>query len=276
MTNSAIKWHGGKSYLAKDIIRLMPSHLHYVEPYFGGGAVLLAKNPLGISEVVNDIYGGLTNFWQVLQDEKKFSAFQRRIEATPFSQVEFEDAQYHNLRLLQHRDIDAAVAFFVYCRQSRAGQMKDFATISRNRTRRKMNEQASAWLSAIEGLPAIHERLKRVVILNDNALNVIKTQDGQKTLFYLDPPYMAETRASVDVYDHEMSDASHHSLLEMLSDIQGKFLLSGYRNSLYDNFAKQNKWNRMDFERPNNAAGGTTKRRMIECVWMNYTPTIEA
>lgn len=267
--NSAIKWHGGKTYLAKDIINLMPPHLHYVEPYFGGGAVLLAKNPLGISEVVNDIHGGLTNFWQVLQDDATFSAFQRKIEATPFSQVEFEIARSS---YSQDWDVDAAVAFFVFCRQSRAAQMKDFATLSRNRTRRKMNEQASAWLTAIEGLPDIHDRLKRVVILNDDALNVIRTQDGPKTLFYLDPPYMAETRASADVYRHEMSDADHSSLLKMLSGIRGKFLLSGYRNSLYDDVANQNGWQRVDFERPNNAAGGASKRRMIECVWMNYTP----
>lgn len=40
-----LKWHGGKSYLADWIISLMPKHLHYVEPYAGGLAVLLAKDP---------------------------------------------------------------------------------------------------------------------------------------------------------------------------------------------------------------------------------------
>ena len=36
-----LKWWGGKSYLADWIISLMPKHLHYVEPYAGGLAVLL-------------------------------------------------------------------------------------------------------------------------------------------------------------------------------------------------------------------------------------------
>ena len=40
-----LKWHGGKYYLAPQIIDLMPPHLHYVEPYFGGGAVLLSRDP---------------------------------------------------------------------------------------------------------------------------------------------------------------------------------------------------------------------------------------
>jgi DNA adenine methylase len=51
-----IKWHGGKHYLAKWIISLMPPrntwHL-YREPYFGGGSVLLQMDPDGISEAVN-------------------------------------------------------------------------------------------------------------------------------------------------------------------------------------------------------------------------------
>jgi DNA adenine methylase len=61
-----LKWHGGKYYLARRIIELMPPHLHYCEPFFGGGAVLMAKDPKGVSEVVNDIYGELINFWRVL------------------------------------------------------------------------------------------------------------------------------------------------------------------------------------------------------------------
>ena len=44
--NLPLKWHGGKYYLASKIVRLMPPpHLHYVEPYFGGGAVLFARDP---------------------------------------------------------------------------------------------------------------------------------------------------------------------------------------------------------------------------------------
>lgn len=64
-----LKWHGGKHYLAKRIVALMPPHVHYVEPYAGGLSVLLAKDPEGVSEVVNDIHGDLTNFWQCLADD---------------------------------------------------------------------------------------------------------------------------------------------------------------------------------------------------------------
>jgi hypothetical protein len=59
-----IKRHGGKHYLAKRIISLMPPHTHYVEPFFGAGGVLLQKNPEGVSEVINDIDGELICFWR--------------------------------------------------------------------------------------------------------------------------------------------------------------------------------------------------------------------
>ncbi len=36
----AIKRHGGKHYLADWIISHMRRYAHYVEPYFGAGAVL--------------------------------------------------------------------------------------------------------------------------------------------------------------------------------------------------------------------------------------------
>ena len=87
-----LKWPGGKHYLATDVIDLMPLHTHYVEPYFGGGAVLLAKNPEGVSEVVNDLNGDLTNFWRVLQDEADFEQFARTMSAMPFSQAEWNRA----------------------------------------------------------------------------------------------------------------------------------------------------------------------------------------
>src|SRR6476660_6923423 len=88
-----LKYHGGKSYIAPKIVALMPPHLHYVEPFAGGLSVLLAKNPEGVSEVVNDLDGDLTNFWRVLQDREAFEEFRRRVEAVPFSEAEYEKYQ---------------------------------------------------------------------------------------------------------------------------------------------------------------------------------------
>lgn len=268
-TATVLKWHGGKSYLAPKIIALMPKHIHYVEPYFGGGSVLLAKDPEGVSEVVNDKNCELTNFWNCLKDGLAFRLMRRYLEATPFSEDVWNDIGQW-LATSPGAPVDHAVAFFIHCRQSLAGRMKDFATLSRTRTRRGMNEQASAWLTAIEGLPAVHERLKRVVILNRDALDVIVQQDGPGTVFYCDPPYLHDTRACRDAYAHEMTAAQHADLLAVLGGIKGRFLLSGYDHLLYQQAEIGYGWKRHEFELPNNAAGGSEKRRMREVLWQNF------
>lgn len=277
-----LKWHGGKHDMAAKIIGMMPPRcknpnkpapdddgwLHFVEPYFGGGAVMLAMDPEGISDVANDLNSHLTNLWRVLQDDASFDLFSRRVAAVPFSEWEWRSA--NRRLLLEEIDVSYAVSFFVHCRQSLSGRMKGFAGITRNRTRRGMNEQVSAWLNCVEGLPAVHARLKRVLILNKTALEVIKSEDGPRTLFYLDPPYIHETRATTGEYAHEMTDAEHGDLLTDLTAIKGRFLLSGYHSDLYDTHAAFHGWKCHEFEINNHAAGGKTKRRMTECLWCNF------
>jgi DNA adenine methylase len=275
-----LKWWGGKKYLAPRFIDLMPRHLHYVEPYGGGLAVLLNKDPFdrrhqwgeksdqqGISEVVNDVYGSLQNFWSVLKSEEGFLRFQRILDATPFSEDEFNRSD-GAMCPVTDVDVDAAVAFFVRCRQSRTGGFKEFATLSRKRTRRRMNEQASAWLNAVDKLNTVHARLKRVVILCRDALDVIEQQDDEQTLFYLDPPYLPSTRATAGSYAHEMTETDHRRMLDSIRCRKGAVMLSGYPNALYDEWLHD--WNRHDFPIDNKAAGGKSKRKVIESVWCNF------
>ncbi len=284
-----IKWHGGKYYLRKWIIDLMPPHLHYVEPFFGGGGILLARDPdrdwmatgeeklpaalKGSSEVANDLHGELINFWRVLQNADDFEAFRRRVELTPFSEAEFDDAfknaASHESNQPECR-IERAVRFFILARQSRQGLMRDFATLSRNRTRSRINEQVSAWLNVIEGLPDVHQRLRNVVILNQNACDVIRKQDGEHTLFYCDPPYLHETRSTTGEYAFEMTEAQHKELLEILAKIQGKFMLSGYPSDLYQDWQRQNNFNCHVFLIDNKASSGKVKETMKECLWCNF------
>ncbi len=271
--NPPLKWHGGKHYLASRIIALMPKHTHYVEPFAGGLSVLLAKGPEGVSEVVNDLNGQLTNFWDVIRLPELFERFQRMAQATPFSELEWQrGGEFQEHFLPTCYPVESALAFFVRCRQSLAGRMEPFAPLSRTRTRSGMNEQVSAWLTAVEGLPAVHARLKRVVILNRNALDVIRGQDGPQTLFYLDPPYLHETRKTTREYgDHEMTAEQHNDLCTVIRKCEGKVMLSGYPSELYRFQLESQGWHRHDFEIANNASGAKEKRRMTECVWCNFS-----
>jgi DNA adenine methylase len=273
-----LKTHGGKNYLAGWIISLMPRHRHYVEPYAGGLAVLLARDPEdpslwledsgdqgGVSEVANDIDGPLTNFWRVVRDERLFPRFARQVEAVPLSRVEWEVAHEH---VYGQDPVADAVAFFVNCRQSLAGRRKGFTSLTRTRTRRHMNGGVSEWLSAVDGLPAVHARLRRVVVENMPALDLIRREDDIGTLFYADPPYLPRTRTAPDVYVHEMSEADHRELLDTVTRCKGKVMLSGYANDLYDSTLAG--WGRHTRDIANHASGAGTKGRETEVLWCNF------
>lgn len=276
MKSLPLKWHGGKQYLAKWIIEHFPEHIHYVEPYFGGGAVLFAKQDRwrelqvdGHSEVVNDINGHLVAFWRVLADDELYERFMRQVSGIPVCEYAFQDA----LEILSRGSLSmfhVGLATFIRYRQSRQGLGRVFGTLSRTRTRRGMNEQASSWWSAVEGLPEAHERLKRVVIFNRDALDVIRQQDGPDTFFYLDPPYLHETRVTTGDYEHEMTEEQHKELLSLLMNIKGKFLLSGYRSKWYDDVATKMGWHRSEQVIDCKASSKKVKENRRECLWRNY------
>ena len=263
-----LKWHGGKSPLANRIAAMMPPHTHYCEAFAGGLSVLLAKSPIGVSEVVNDVHRDLTNFWRVLQDPDQFARFQRVVQAVPFSEVEWRRAVARLKRGPGDDAVDDAVAFFICCRQSLAGRMDSFSPLSRSRVRCGQNEQASGWLSAVVGLPAVHARLSRVAVLCRPAAGGDSPTGWPQTLFYLDPPYLHETRTAKTVYTHEMSENDHRELLGLVRMVRGKVLLSGYPSAMYDTALAD--WNRHTFDCANHAANGELKRRQTEVIWTNF------
>jgi DNA adenine methylase len=67
-----------------------------------------------------------------------------------------------------------------------------------------------------------------------------------------------------------MSEADHEKLLKALSEIEGKFILSGYRSDLYDDFANRFGWRRVDREIDCKASAKKEKPTRVECLWLNY------
>jgi DNA adenine methylase len=101
-----------------------------------------------------------------------------------------------------------------------------------------------------------------------DAVSLIVREDTPTTLFYLDPPYYPGSRTTPDVYAHEMRADEHAELIAAIRRCKGKVMLSGYHNDLYDRQLKS--WTVHEFDLPNHAAGGGTKRRMTEVLWCNY------
>lgn len=263
-----ITYFGGKFYLAQEIIKLFPEHKTYCEVFAGSGQVLFAKQPSSI-EIYNDLESKVVNFYRVLRDKDKYQELIRLLSLTPYSREEF----YNCRDTLENEqdDIQKAWLFFITARQSFASKQDSWGFVVTD-SNANMASQVSKYLSSINLLPVIHKRLQRVQIENKDFKDIIKNYDTKDTLFYCDPPYLSEVRQTFNDYKHEMSYEDHVELIELLKNIEGKAILSGYDNELYNSLLECS-WDKKEFDimlSCEHTKDLVTRQRRTETLWFNY------
>jgi len=261
----AFGWYGGKYSHLDWLLPLLPKTTHYCEPFGGSAAVLLNREPSPV-ETYNDIDGEVVNFFRVLREQK--DALIEAIGLTPFSREEFKKAISEPLDGLS--DLERARRFYIRARQVRTGLAQ---TASNGRwahcrltSRAGMAGAVSRWLGMVEALPEIAQRLLRVQIENDLAINVIRRYDSEETLFYCDPPYPHESRGDSNAYLYEMTNEDHVKLAEVLRNVKGKVALSGYHCDLLDEL--YGNWN---VHEANSKKIHSVKTERTEVLWTNYS-----
>ena len=262
----AFGWYGGKFVHLDFILPHLPTDAeHFCDAYGGSAAVLINRVPAKV-ETYNDLDTELVNFFAVLRDQP--DELIRSIGLTPFSREELVKACGSSKN---QPPLERARRFYVRARQTRTGLAQ---TSSEGRwahcvltSRAGMAGAVSRWLGAVEKLPEIAQRLQRVQIENAPALEVIRRYDTPKTLFYLDPPYVHDSRADSSAYGHEMTDQDHRDLAAVLRSLQGRAVLSGYRCDLYDELFGD--WRRVDA--PEKICNSSKSLRR-ESLWMNFNP----
>ena len=258
-----VKWHGGKYYLCRRIISLFPPHTIYLEPFGGAASVLLNKEPSEV-EAYNDLDLRITRLFRVLQT--RGLEFVQRLRFVPYSQYEFECAACCPPNA---SDLDKAVCDFIRWRQSFGGKGGTWSYTT-TRARGGMAGDVNGWWTAIDQLPEIINRLRRVQVLCQPATEAIRRFDHQEALIYCDPPYVHETRApgSRSVYGKEMNEGDHEELGDILNACRAKVVISGYPSALYERLFSR--WRRVQFDMPNHSAGGRRKARKLETLWLNW------
>ena len=262
---SPISWYGGKYYMAKDIIELFPKHHMYVEG-FGGACHVLFRKERSDMEVYNDLHSGLYLFFKFIRDNNE--EFIRKLTLTPYSREEFENSKDW---MFEEDDIEKVRKFYVRTMQSVANN--GGWNYSKSKSRRGMSQTVSRWLGNIEeNLSGAIERLKEVQIENLDILDLIKKYDKEDTLFYLDPPYVPETRKQKKSYDCEMTREQHIELINTLINIKGKVILSGYDNDIYNKLL-DNGWKKVilgEFSKRGQKTNNGELTKGKEFVWINY------
>ena len=256
--NCVVKYPGAKWGVASWVISFFPPHHSYLEPFFGSGAVLFNK-PRSNIETVNDLDGAV--FRCIREDPKRLA---REIYFTPYSR-EVHIASYQEDILAC--PFASAAKFLVKCNQgygfrtneSRVGWKNDIAA-------RERAYAAKYWTDLPEVILQAAERLRDVQIECRPALEVIQRFNFPNVLIYADPPYVRSSRScGSKQYRHEMTDADHLALLDVLRAHRGPVLLSGYDSGLYREALK-------GWRREERMALCQTSTYRKEVLWMNFEP----
>src|SRR5580765_3117939 len=210
-TQPPLAYFGGKTKLGRRIAARLPCHEHYVEPFAGSLAVLLAKQPSRI-ETVSDLDGDLVTFWRVLREQP--DDLRRACALTPHSRAEHQ-AAFDLAGDLD--DLERARRVWVQLTQGRMGV--------RTRTGWRNYVDPAGTKTAMPGyldgyvdrMAACARRLHNVSLESRPALQIIKDYGASpRVLIYADPPYLGSTRKS-GRYKHEMlTDAQHEELADAL------------------------------------------------------------
>lgn len=255
-----ITYYGGKQKLVSHIIPRIPVHNMYVEPFVGGAAVFFAKPP-SLVECINDTNQELINFYKVMQN--KYHELSSLVRITLHSRSQHDDAWvvYNKPHLFD--EVRRAWAVWVLSSQSFCAKLdgswgydKGDNTTTKKITNKK--EQFSDEMAL---------RLQNVQVECADALYIIKSRDSEDTFFYCDPPYFNSDMGHYDGY----SEQDFNNLLEALSQVKGKFMLSSYPSTVLKSHLKANKWHMWSIEQgvSVNAKSGYLKRK-VEVITANY------
>lgn len=232
-TRPVSRYHGGKWRLAPWIAAHFPPHDVYVEPFGGLASVLLRKARSRV-EVYNDADGALVALFHVLRDPPAAEALRRALVLTPYSRAEYEAAMGVTGDAIEDARRLLVRLYMGFGTRGSAPTRNGF----RLAVFTSHASPATAWHNWPAHVAGIVERLRGVILEHGDARELIPRLDSPATLFYIDPPYLPETRTAMrdrgrGLYEHELTTAEHVALLELLRGLVGYVVLSGYPAPLY-------------------------------------------
>lgn len=262
-----LRYHGGKWRVGAWIISHFPEHKIYCEPYGGAASVLLQKDK-SFAEIYNDLDNHIVHLFRVLRDPELGPELIHQVRYTPFSRKEFDES--YELNVLDPVEKARRIIIRSFLGFSSNSVTRDDKTGFRSKSFRSGEYSGGDWAQFPDAMPFMIKRLKVVCIECIDGLDCILKYDTDKTLHYVDPPYLLSTRhkgASRGEYRFEMHDWEHENLVRRLLNLQGKVVLSGYDNEMYNDYLI--KWRTDTKETRAQSANGGSKKA-TEKIWMNF------
>ena len=255
MILSAFDYVGSKAKISKDIIFHFPKDykkLHYVEPFGGSAVILLNKTPSPL-ESFNDINDNVFIFFKVVKT--RCLDLIKRADSSIHSESEYKRC-IENLKKKSLDDVSRAYSFlYTQC----------FGLSGRNTFgfHKNPNRVRGQYFERVKRLYLISYRFRNVRLFCCSADKLIKRLDSNGAFFYLDPPYPDSDQS---IYSHKFGRTEFNNLINILSGIKGKFLLSAYKKAWME-FPKS--WNQVFLNKVYDHPGGKKEQR-TELLIKNY------
>lgn len=235
VVSSIAPWYGSKRTLAPEIIAEFGPHKSYWEPFCGSMAVLLAKPPAGM-ETVNDLHSDLINLARVLASDRCAELYHRCQRSLMHGGL-FDEAKAEcfggeieppaDTDSVGDEHVHRAWCYLVMSWQGRngnAGTKPTNITLARRYTHNG-GSGGLRWQSAVDSIPAWHQRLRSVVIVQDDGLELLgKIADQPGVVIYVDPPYFQKSTK----YLHDFTLREHVSLAEALERFRHARVIVSY------------------------------------------------
>ena len=235
-----ISYYGGKQRIARHIVKLIPQHTVYVEPFAGGATILFSKLVPSVSnshhyrEVINDLDSDLINMYRCFQNKETEQKLLKKLKFTLYSKEEWEKAT----NILKKKptgliDVERTWAYYICIMQS-------FSSLGSNWSYNiKANNLPEVWKNKKDLLPKVLDRFSGVYIEHSDAMDIIKKYDSSYTFFYCDPPYInLDQRYNSPKFKEE----DLKRLMDTLNQCKGSFILSGYDTDIVSK-----EWERFEF-----------------------------
>lgn len=260
-----IRYFGSKGGFYNKILEQFPNENEfdtYIEPYGGSYCVGLSMTPAK-NEIYNDLEQNVYSLYKVLSDVDLFTKFKEKCDLAIYS----EDLRKDYKEKLKEDDIDIVdrTFYFYYVNRTSHNGVGGFSM--NTSIRRNMSKSVSDFLSSIDRLPELHERLSRVIVSNMDGVKLINKYNTENCLIYADPPYEQSTRTNVR-YKVDMNREKQIEFLDSVIKSKAKILISGYECELY-NILTDNGFSKINFE-VKTVDGNFNKKTKVETLWKNY------
>ena len=226
-----LSYPGGKTFTVKEILKRMPPHTTFIEPFLGGGSLFFNKEK-SKKEVLNDKDNEIMQFYEALRTP---GVSVRKTDMTP-SRERFN--RYKKMKIDPSHPQQIVNRTLYLNRRGFGGKMTEDNSYAPSIEKR---ERTAAKRGGVElkqrGVSKIGEdqqkRLKGTKLMNKDFRVAMKECNGGTCFVYLDPPY----NEIYDLYNYDennQKDLNPNEVFKSMKEIsksKGGYAIASYNDT---------------------------------------------